>query len=183
LLEEQLAMLKPDLVILGLGINDAYGKRFSQSNYEENYGMLISVIRRAAPETAIIFTTNNDSYIYRRYVNKNGEKVEQSILKMAEEYNAGVWDMYKVMGGLNSVVLWEKKNLAQRDKIHFTREGYLILGDLFFNALMKNFERYIQDKNQLTINRHFKTDLTGGQGSMIENSNIGNKISASSPSK
>jgi hypothetical protein len=50
------------------------------------------------------------------------------------------------MGGLNSVVLWEKNNLAQRDKIHFTREGYLLLGDLFFNALMNNFEKYIQDK-------------------------------------
>ena len=150
LFEKQLEILKPDLVILGLGINDAYGKRFSQSQYELNYSMLISAIRKAAPETAIIFTTNNDSYLYRRYVNKNGEKVKQSMLKMAKEYNAGVWDMYEVMGGLNSVVLWEKNGLAQRDKIHFTREGYLVLGDLFFNALMKNFEEFIQDKNRLT---------------------------------
>lgn len=153
LLEEQLALLKPDLVILGLGINDAYGKRFSQNDYEANYGELISSIRKAAPESAIIFTTNNDSYLYRRYVNKNGEKVEQSMLKMANEYDAGVWNLYEVMGGLNSVVLWEKNGLAQRDKIHFTREGYLILGDLFFNALMKNFEKYIQDKKLVTRNK------------------------------
>jgi hypothetical protein len=150
LFEEQLALLKPDLVILGLGINDAYGRRFSQSDFESNYDLLISRIRRAAPETAIIFTTNNDSYLYRRYVNKNGEKVEQSMLKMASENNAGVWDMYEVMGGLNSVVLWEKNNLVQRDKVHFTHEGYLLLGDLFFNAMMKNFEQYVQTKNQLT---------------------------------
>jgi lysophospholipase L1-like esterase len=150
LFEEQLSLLKPDLVILGLGINDAYGRRFSQSDFESNYGLLISRIRKAAPETAIIFTTNNDSYLYRRYVNKNGEKVQQSMLRMAEEYNAGVWNMYEVMGGLNSVVLWEKNNLVQRDKIHFTREGYLILGDLFFNALMQNFEQYVLSKKQLT---------------------------------
>jgi lysophospholipase L1-like esterase len=150
---EQLSLLKPDLVILGLGINDAYGRRFSQSDFESNYGLLISRIRKAAPETAIIFTTNNDSYLYRRYVNKNGEKVQQSMLRMAKEYNAGVWNMYEVMGGLNSVVLWEKNNLVQRDKIHFTREGYLILGDLFFNALMKNFEQYIQEKKLSTANK------------------------------
>jgi lysophospholipase L1-like esterase len=150
LFEEQLALLKPDLVILGLGINDAYGRRFSQSDFESNYGLLISRIRKSVPETAIIFTTNNDSYLYRRYVNKNGEKVQQSMLRLAEEYNAGVWNMYEVMGGLNSVVLWEKNGLVQRDKIHFTREGYLILGDLFFNALMKNFENYVLNKNQLT---------------------------------
>jgi hypothetical protein len=152
LLEQQLALIKPDLVILGLGINDAYGKRFSQSDYEANYRELISSIRKAAPETAIIFTTNNDSYLYRRYVNKNGEKVEKSMLKMANVHNAGVWDMYEVMGGLNSVVLWEKNGLAQRDKIHFTREGYLILGDLFFNALMKNFEEYLQGRKNATAN-------------------------------
>jgi lysophospholipase L1-like esterase len=153
LFEEQLKSLHPDLVILGLGINDAYGKRFSQSDYEANYDMLISRIRRAAPETAIIFTTNNDSYIYRRYVNKNGEKVKESMLKMAEEHTAGVWNMYEVMGGLNSIVLWQKNQLAQSDKIHFTREGYLILGDLFFNALMKNFEEYLLNKKGLTMNK------------------------------
>jgi lysophospholipase L1-like esterase len=147
---EQLTLLKPDLVILGLGINDAYGRKFSQAEFESNYGGLISDIRKAAPETAIIFTTNNDSYLYRRYVNKNGEKVQQSMLKMAKDHDAGVWNMYEVMGGLNSVVLWEKNNLVQRDKVHFTREGYLLLGDLFFNALMKNFESYIQEKKLST---------------------------------
>jgi hypothetical protein len=87
-------------------------------------------------------------------VNKNGGKVEQSMLKMAEKYKAGVWNMYEVMGGLNSVVLWEKNNLVQRDKVHFTREGYLLLGDLFFNALMKNFEQFVQNKNQLTESKN-----------------------------
>lgn len=150
--EEQLKSLKPDLVILGLGINDAYGKRFSQRDYEENYEMLIGNIRSVAPNAAVIFTTNNDSYLYRRYVNKNGEKVKQSMLKMAEKLDAGVWNMYDVMGGLNSIVLWQRNGLAQSDKIHFTREGYLIMGDLFFNALMKNFEGFILSKNQISRN-------------------------------
>ncbi|MBT6005791.1 MAG: hypothetical protein HOG79_08730, partial [Prolixibacteraceae bacterium] len=57
---------------------------------------------------------------------------------------------YSVMGGLNSIVLWEKNNLAQRDKIHFTREGYLLLGDLFFTALLQNFENHLNKNNELT---------------------------------
>ncbi len=154
LFEEQLQILQPDLVILGLGINDAYVKRFSQNKFEDNYGELIQSIRRASPKTAIIFVTNNDSYMYRRYVNKNGEKVQESMYKLAKKYDAGVWDMYEVMGGFNSVVLWERNYLAQHDKIHFTREGYLTLGDLFFNAFMKSFEDYLQVKNQLTENKN-----------------------------
>ena len=150
LLKDELAELKPDLVILGLGINDAYVRNFSQRNFEQNYEDLITEIRAAAPNTAIIFTTNNDSYMYRQYVNKNGEKVEESMLEMANKYSAGVWDMYEVMGGLNSIALWYKNNLAQADRIHFTREGYLILGDLFFNALMQRFEQYLHEMDQLT---------------------------------
>ncbi len=151
LFEEQLAQLKPDLVILGLGINDAYGRRFSQARFEEHYSELIERIRKAAPNTAIIFTTNNDSYMYRRYVNKNGPKVEESMFKLADKYQTGVWDMFAVMGGLNSVVLWQKNHLAQYDKIHFTREGYMLLGDLFFSALMQDFETYLQSKERITL--------------------------------
>lgn len=168
LFQEQLAGLAPDLVILGLGINDAYGRRFSQKRFESNYAELLEKIRKAAPGAAIIFTTNNDSYLYRRYVNKNGEKVRESMFRMAERHGAGVWDMYSVMGGLNSIVLWEKNNLAQHDKIHFTREGYLVIADLFFTALIRDFEKYIQDKNKLTTNGHFESQPAERQGSARE---------------
>ena len=94
LFEQQLATLNPDLVILGLGINDAYGRRFSESQFQQNYSGLLEKIRRSAPETAIILTTNNDSYMYRRYVNKNGEKVKQSMINLSEQFKTDVWDMY-----------------------------------------------------------------------------------------
>ena len=150
LFEKQMMQLKPDLVILGLGINDAYGRRFSQKKFEENYSELIERIRRASPNTAIIFTTNNDSYLYRRYVNKNGPKVEESMFNLADKYQTGVWDMFAVMGGLNSIVLWQKEHLARYDKVHFTHEGYSLLGDLYFSALMHNFEKYLQSKEEIT---------------------------------
>jgi len=54
--ERQIATLKPDLVIFGLGINDAYGRRFSQRQYEMNYDTLVAMVRRANPDAAIIFT-------------------------------------------------------------------------------------------------------------------------------
>jgi hypothetical protein len=48
------------------------------------------------------------------------------------------------MGGLNSIVLWQKAGLARSDKVHFTREGYLIVADLFFDALMSDFEDHLK---------------------------------------
>jgi lysophospholipase L1-like esterase len=32
---------------------------------------------------------------------------------------------------------WEKAGLAAKDKIHFTKTGYQLLGDMFFEAMMK----------------------------------------------
>jgi lysophospholipase L1-like esterase len=161
---------------LGLGINDAYGRKFSQSKFENNYAQLIARIKAAAPNALIVFTTNNDSYMYRRYVNKNGLKVRESMFKMAEKYNAGIWDMFEVMGGLNSVVLWQKNKLAQSDRIHFTREGYLLVADLFFTALMQDFEAYLSRTKKLaakrTINKSLKSKTVSfdnplGKGSLL----------------
>ncbi len=147
LFEQQLKVIKPDLVILGLGINDAYGFKFSQVNYEEHYDSLVSRILSAAPNTAILYLTNNDSYIRHRYINRNGLKVEVSMKKLAQRQHAALWDMFEVMGGLNSVVLWKREGLTKRDKIHFTKEGYLLIGDLLFDAIMKSFGNYLELSN------------------------------------
>ena len=41
------------------------------------------------------------------------------------------------MGGLKSMEKWQHAGLAQRDKVHFTRAGYLLVGDLFYDAFSK----------------------------------------------
>jgi lysophospholipase L1-like esterase len=144
LLSAQLATLKPDLVILGLGINDAYGRNFSQREYERNYEQLVGEIRKANPDVCILYTTNNDSYIRRRYLNRNGIKVQQSMKRLAKKQDAALWDMFEVMGGLNSIVRWQRYGLAKADRIHFTRPGYLLMGDLIFDALIRDFGDYLQ---------------------------------------
>ena len=57
------------------------------------------------------------------------------------EYEAAVWDQFDIMGGLRSMQKWQNEGLAQRDKVHFTKDGYILIGDLLFNALI---ERYIE---------------------------------------
>jgi lysophospholipase L1-like esterase len=147
LLSQQLATITPDLVILGLGINDAYGKNFSQSAYEKNYDQLVKEIRKANPDVSIIYTTNNDSYIRRRYLNRNGIKVQESMKRLAKNQNTALWDMFEVMGGLNSIVVWQRYGLAKKDRIHFTRAGYILMGDLIFDSIIQDFGKYLARQN------------------------------------
>jgi len=158
-MEDQLQSIHPELVVFGLGINDAYGRRFSQSNYERNYDSLVEIVLRANPNAAIIFTTNNDSYLYRRYVNRNGVKVQESMVRLAKNHDAAVWDMFEIMGGLNSIIYWYKSGLAKKDKIHFTRPGYILMGDLFFDAIMQSFGRYLQT-GDVIIEKENNVELT-----------------------
>ena len=45
------------------------------------------------------------------------------------------------MGGLKSMEKWQAAGLAQRDKVHLTRAGYLLLGDMLYEALEKELYR------------------------------------------
>lgn len=139
-LERDLQLVHPDLAILAVGINDSAtsAKNFKPEKFKENYRRLIEMVRRISPECAFIFVTNNDSYRYvRRGMswNGNGEAVRQAMLELAREYGAGVWDLYGVMGGAHTVEKWRDAGLAKNDRLHFTDEGYNLLGDLFVEAL------------------------------------------------
>ena len=138
-LTSDLRLVRPDLVIFGIGINDAHGKNFDTVAFKNNYLRLCDSIRSVNPQCAFIFITNNDSYFRtgrRRYsVNHNGLLARETAYRLAAITGGAVWDQFEVMGGLKSMEKWQKAGLAQRDKVHFTRAGYTLLGDLLFEAL------------------------------------------------
>ena len=142
---DEIKYLAPDLVIFGIGINDANGptNRFSQKGFEDNYRELISWFKQANPEVNFIFLTNNDSYYRRRYPNQNVFKVVAAMQNLAQENDAVVWDLFEVMGGIGSIKLWQKTGLAKTDKVHFTTKGYQLQSDLFFDAFQQAYSSYI----------------------------------------
>jgi lysophospholipase L1-like esterase len=138
--EDELPLLMPDLVIFEIGINDTFGKTFSASSFIDNYNLLVKRIERVFPDCAFIFITNNDSFrkIKRRKysVNLNGRIAQDAFFEIAKENQGGVWDLFSIMGGLKSMQTWQAKGLAKMDKVHFTKPGYELLGDLLYNALV-----------------------------------------------
>ena len=141
---EDLALLHPDLVILSIGINDAHDPDFQAARFKANYQQLIQRIRAASPGCAILLTTNTDSFIKRRTVNRRAEDVRQVMLELSQEEGVAVWDALGVMGGVGSIRSWESVGLAKRDRIHLTREGYALLGDLLFDALMNDLDHHLR---------------------------------------
>ncbi|MDR1793257.1 MAG: GDSL-type esterase/lipase family protein [Bacteroidales bacterium] len=151
-LENDLKFVKPDLVILSIGVNDAHTDKFDTLAFQTNYKSLISRIRSVSPNCAILFTTNNDTYrkaSRRSYVNNvNGYWAQQSFYSLARYYHTGVWDLFDFMGGLTSIKNWQSDGLARPDRVHFTASGYLLLGDALYNAIVNEYVNYLQRKRK-----------------------------------
>jgi lysophospholipase L1-like esterase len=145
-LENDLSFVKPDLCIFSIGINDASGSNLDTTQFKNNYKELIRRIKSVAPDCAVLFTTNNDSYIRTRrnyHNNPNGLLAQQAFYSLGKHYNTGIWDLFSFMGGLGSMKKWEQEGLAQKDKVHFTPAGYRLLGDLLYNALISEYVKYL----------------------------------------
>lgn len=141
-----LRMLHPDVVVFGIGINDAVPTNFDTAAFRQSYLQLIDSVRAANAECAFIFVTNNDSYRKtgrRKYaVNRNGELAREVFYRLAKDVDGAVWDQFEVMGGLKSMDRWRLAKLGRPDRVHFTNAGYQLLGDLFTKALLKALSEY-----------------------------------------
>ncbi len=137
--ENDLRLIKPDLVIFSIGINDIQNTEFSAEAFEQRYNKLVRQVLRVNPECALLFTTVTDSYYHRRQPNRFGVEASSAIFSLARKYNAAVWDQFSLMGGLGSVEQWAQSGLATWDLVHFTSEGYNLFGNLLFNAMMDRY--------------------------------------------
>ena len=57
------------------------------------------------------------------------------------EHNIAYWNWYRIMGGEASSLKMLKKGLIQKDKLHLTRRGYELQGQLLYEALLNAIQQ------------------------------------------
>ncbi len=142
--EEQLQLYTPDLFIISIGTNDTYTTNFKPKKFRAYYEAMILAIQKANPDCAILLTVPNDSYYKQKYPNPNTKVAAKVIYELAQQHKMAVWDFYEIMGGFNSSRDWYQHKLMPKDRIHFTRLGYHIKGDLLLEALSHSWEQSLQ---------------------------------------
>lgn len=135
----QLQSLDGDLFILSLGVNDTQSKEFEKEDFIENYDTLITYIKQTNPNAAILLTTTTDNFVRRKNSNKRTITAQQAMFELMEKQHVGVWDLFALMGGYKSMLKWQKAGLANKDRVHFTNKGYILLGNLMYEALNKSY--------------------------------------------
>lgn len=151
LLKQHLNTLNAKLIILQFGVNLVPHVVKSYDFYENQLLRQLSMLRRAKPDASIIVigvsdVSRKEGSIFTSY--PNIEKIRDAQRNAALRANVAFWDCYGAMGGQNSMVAWVNSSppLASKDHIHFSPRGASIIAEMFYSALMNEYERYIKIK-------------------------------------
>jgi LysM repeat protein/lysophospholipase L1-like esterase len=138
LLLYQLSELKPDLVVLDMGLNDFYKVAFNKDLIEKNLSNIIDIIQRAAPDASIILSDGQDVY-YRYWDEANCKTYAALMREIAFRKGCAFYDYYYISGGQYSMLQWMSNRLTSYDRVHLNATGYYVRGELFVNALLNSY--------------------------------------------
>ncbi len=138
-----LSALQPDWIIVSLGTNDVYTPLFDSLAFSQKIDSLLSMIKTASPSSAILLTAPGDHRFRMGATNKNVSVATHIMNIKAIEHQIGYWNFFQVMGGNGSVNAWHRESLVNHDYLHFTPKGYEFQGELFFNAFLKSYDRFL----------------------------------------
>ena len=145
-LAQQAKYYQPDLIILSLGTNDIYATNFNDSLFYLHYDSLLTSIRKVLPNASILLTTPSDVKRNRKFTIKESVKARKSIIALAKKHNCAIWDLLKIMGGVESMDKWFAAGMGNADKVHFTDKGYQMQGMLFYNALAAGYDEHTKGR-------------------------------------
>ena len=144
---EQTAVLKPEVIIISLGTNEAQRRPFDKALTEARLDSLVKQLQQYNPGKPIILTTPPDSYYRRKYYNSSISSYHVIVVDYAKANNLAVWDLFSATGGYKSCYQWKKYGLMQRDGVHFTRGGYELQGNLLYQAIIKSYNEYAEHRH------------------------------------
>ncbi len=147
LLAEQVRALNVRMIILQFGVNIVPYIQQDYKSYENQYYRQLQILKELAPEASILVIGLSDMSRregggYASY--PNIEKIRDAQRKAAFRAGCAFWDTYVAMGGKNSMPSWvaSKPALAKPDYIHFTPRGAMIISEMLYKAILKEYIRF-----------------------------------------
>jgi hypothetical protein len=109
------------------------------------YYQLFMKFRKAAPQASILVIGAGDmarggegGYASYPYL----PKISEAQKKAALDAGCAYWDLFNMMGGSNSILVWSAKNLAVNNG-HFSNKGQEIISNQLVEALMVEYNMFI----------------------------------------
>lgn len=137
--------LEYDLVVLHFGVNVTSANRTNFDSYEEGMKRVIKHIRQSMPETDILMVSVGDRGIKlngRWQTDPSVPLVLEAQRRVAQEMDVSFLDLYRSMGGKNTMVRWVARDWAIHDHVHTTRRGARKIAGILRDYLMSQYEDF-----------------------------------------
>lgn len=169
-LREAYDLLQPQLIILEFGGNYMPSIR-TQTDIDQYMRYLAAQIRylkSVAPQAAFLFIGPADMACAvdgQVQTYPMLEALIASLYQLCMDNEVAFWDMYRVMGGANTIIEWTKTQppLAATDYVHFSRQGADRIADLLNRSFDLCYDYYCfrrQHINDSTMQRIGRLDTT-----------------------
>ncbi len=134
----------PDLVVLAYGANECMDLDEPIETYRENLERVLGRFAEAAPQASCLlvgpvdFPEKDDTgaWIPRTRL----DQIIEVQREVAQERKCGFFDTRAFMGGVGAMDTWVTAKLAKADHLHMSKLGYLHLGRVLADALMRDFD-------------------------------------------
>ena len=108
----------------------------------------INAIRSQVNQCPILLTTPPPSLFRNKTPNPLCLEYADTLIDNSMKDNYSVFDLYRALGGNEAMNRFISQNLIANDRVHYTRNGYLEQGTLFFDAFMSNYLNYKKQSKQ-----------------------------------
>lgn len=147
-----IAALQPELLILSFGTNESHNRGYAANVHYQQMDELIKLLRSSLPGVPILLTTppgSYDSFRKRRRrrtyaINPRTATAAKTMHDYARAHQLVVWDLYDVAGGSKRACRnWQAAGLMRPDHVHYLPEGYVLQGELLYEAIIKAYNNYV----------------------------------------
>jgi lysophospholipase L1-like esterase len=154
---QQLRAAEPQLVVINYGTNESVYGAFVTKYLETELRHLVSLVRESVPNSAILIMSPMD----RGTRNDAGEIVTPETIpdivriqeKVARDMKVAFFNTFEAMGGAGTMARWYQRNprLVGADYIHPMPAGAKLVGDLLYQGLEEQYQRYKLKKIQKSL--------------------------------
>lgn len=153
LLSKNLRDLGADLIILQYGGNGVPSIKGPESaeRYAKGFAQQIYRVKSVAPQAEILVVGPSDMSTRRAgafVTYPQLPNVIKFLKEAARETGVAYWDVFTAMGGKNSMPTWVRQGLAAKDYIHFSHKGAKFAAQMFYQALIYEYQKYLHRKEQ-----------------------------------
>lgn len=153
IVDEEVARLAPDLILLGYGTNEGFNNNADVAAYTRRYEALVTRLERLAPQASIVTLGAVDGARRTKPIDHqicgDGYAVPPKLAALREAQRSvmrahghGFVDLSAAMGGPCGISQWVQADppLAWPDHVHLRPAGARRVGDVLWAALMGPFE-------------------------------------------